>query len=80
VSKKQGLCSRKTSEQQVVERPWQHLIKFAMVITVPSLNYAVITVRDFVVAKRCNRSTGGSSAVCSVCLIQEVQSSAIKVT
>ncbi len=53
-----------------------------MLITVPTLNYAVITVGDFVIStRRCYRGAiGDSSAVRSVALVQEVQSSAVKVT
>jgi hypothetical protein len=53
-----------------------------MLITVPTLNYAVITVGDFVISKRrcCRGAIGDSSAVRSVALVQEVQSSAVKVT
>jgi hypothetical protein len=46
-----------------------------MLITVPSLNYAVITIGNFVVAKRCNRQTEDSSAVKVTCrlTLEELQ-------
>jgi hypothetical protein len=47
-----------------------------MIIIVPSLNGAVMTVGDFVIAKRCQ----SSSVVRSVCVIREVQQSALRVT